>query len=70
MVKSGFKPVPPQLYFEFAAFFLPSLYRNRVANSKLSCEKTVLNPGFTVQASLQFQSDFSKLAACAVVSLA
>ena len=23
-VKPGFKPVPPELYFEFAAFFWPS----------------------------------------------
>ena len=42
-VKPGFKPVPPQLYFEFAALFLhllgPSLLFGKPSRAELFLEK-------------------------------
>ena len=52
MVKPGFRAVPPQCNFEFAALFLLLLGQKRAANSKYCWGGTYLNMGFAVLASL------------------
>ena len=57
-VKPGFEPVPPQLYFEFETFSGLGSAEKKRQNLKKNCGGTVLNPGFTVQASLPVHQVF------------
>ena len=59
-VKSGFKPVPPQLYFEFASFFLAQQVQKKSGKFKIKLWRNWFESRF-YHASIFTESELCKI---------